>query len=475
VLGLLAARCLLVAAPAAGAKDASANSPIKLVKDLNPGPIPSDPFHLTVSGGRVFFAAYHPEYQYELWATDGTRKGTRFVADTSQSRGIFIYDLVPYAGGVLFLSQTAALGWEPWFSDGSEAGTGPVADLAPGGSSSSTIFGPELGADRYLTARPGLNSGAHLYRISGTEPKAELVPQPAGRSVSPNPVALGDSLILGAYGSDPDFDQYLYRFDPATGKYTQLNGPAEDVNLEISWDCLAAMAGRAFCVQSVRDYSVNRVTQKLWVSDGTPAGTYETGTVVYSARDAYYPPASATLGNSVLLLGQDPAHGPELWIADGRPDGTRLLRDINPGPASSNLEFMGELGRRVLFAASSPGHGRELWITDGTSAGTYEVRDVNRGTKPSSPRPVATAGGRFFFSANDGKRGRELWSTDGSRKGTKLVVDHVPGRKSSSPGLGARFGRSILFAANRRPKKNADPDDPVGDYELHRLRLPRSG
>ena len=41
----------------------------------------------------------------------------------------------------------------------------------------------------------------------------------------------------------------------------------------------------------------------------------------------------------VFFLGQDIDHGIEAWVTDGTPAGTRLLKDIFPGPSSSDIDM----------------------------------------------------------------------------------------------------------------------------------------
>ena len=72
---------------------------------------------------------------------------------------------------------------------------------------------------------------------------------------------------------------------------------------------------------------------------------------------------------------------------------------------------------------------RELWQSDGTTGGTVLLKDINPG--PGSSDPVtpfsANVEGEIFFSANDGEHGVELWESDGTAAGTVLVADAIPG------------------------------------------------
>jgi hypothetical protein len=50
-------------------------------------------------------------------------------------------------------------------------------------------------------------------------------------------------------------------------------------------------------------------------------------------------------------------------------------------------------------------------MTDGTAGGTTLVRDINPGEASSFPRPLKDLNGSLYFSADDGVNGRELWRT----------------------------------------------------------------
>ena len=66
----------------------------------------------------------------------------------------------------------------------------------------------------------------------------------------------------------------------------------------------------------------------------------------------------------------------------GTATGTHLVKDIRPGPESSNRGNFasGAAGDLLYFVADDGFHGDELWVTDGRQTGTRLVADVNPGS-----------------------------------------------------------------------------------------------
>jgi ELWxxDGT repeat protein len=165
-----------------------------------------------------------------------------------------------------------------------------------------------------------------------------------------------------------------------------------------------------------------------------------------------------SLERMVVFTAHQRATGTEPWVTDGTAAGTYLLKDIDPrppaagGPGSSSPEFLARVGSRVFFAASDAEHGNELWVTDGTPTGTRLVKDINpvapdlrRGS--SHPSFITDVNGVAFFSACDEEHGPEVWRSDGTAGGTWLVSDVYPG-----PGeVTADTDRQSICLDNDRP------------------------
>jgi ELWxxDGT repeat protein len=190
---------------------------------------------------------------------------------------------------------------------------------------------------------------------------------------------------------------------------------------------------------------------ELWVTDGTPTGTTMVKDI-YAGSDSSSPRSMTLVGNKVFFQAYDATSGRELWVTDGTADGTVPVKDINPGsnggyPNDSYPSRFYAFGSQVLFTAETA-LGQELWITNGTAGGTTMVKDINTVSTHSSPRGFTEFNGKVYFSANDGINGTELWVTDGTANGTTLVKDIYIGASSSEVSDLIVFQGKLFFEAN---------------------------
>lgn len=177
-------------------------------------------------------------------------------------------------------------------------------------------------------------------------------------------------------------------------------------------------------------------------------------------------------GYKAFFAADDGVHGEELWVTDGTIEGTKMVKDINPGAAPSNVTRITRFNDKVVFSADDGENGSEPWISDGTEEGTYMISDVHM-IGDSNPRGFCQLDeNRFVFFAMDiesesMKDGGEKWLyiSDGTEDGTYLVTDKVDcdadGREASlsdQPNT-IRVGRKVFFIGD-----HADKSGPtVGD------------
>lgn len=437
----------LLAIPLLSTADLAAQT---LVADLGKGPIygnpASDPRAMTSALGSVLMQADQPGTGTELWLTDGTRAGTRLIADVEQGyRSSYPQDFVALpSGDVLFTAETTPFGRELWVLK--PGGAQLVADIRPGPASSLPYGFATVGAEVFFFADDGA-SGRELWKTDGT---------PAG-------TAQVIDLVPGAAGP-------------------WLGG-------------IGALGNR------VLFFTVDNTTLmwELWSSDGTSAGTFRV--VQRPAEASRAPGPMATLGNKLLFRAWDPVAGEEPWVTDGTAAGTFRLADIAAGTTRSTPSYYFSrltkiVGGKVLFIASTP-TGDELWTsdgtvagttmvvaaaalvngitatligdlaggdivfsipsltfpfihnlyrTDGTAAGTTRIADLGS-TFERDAYPGVLAGGVLYFPGN-GPEGTELWRTDGTAAGTTLVADIAPGPTNSGPSGLSVAGTGVVFSAD---------------------------
>jgi len=137
----------------------------------------------------------------------------------------------------------------------------------------------------------------------------------------------------------------------------------------------------------------------------------------------------AVVGTRIYFTADDGVHGTELWVTDGSPAGTRMVRDIRPGPLSSRPSALGAFGGQVYFGADDGMHGHELWRSDGTETGTELVVDLTPGISGTWISSTAAGAGKLFVRAN-----HRLYSSDGTAAGTQLLHSHLEQPYSSIRG-----------------------------------------
>lgn len=164
-------------------------------------------------------------------------------------------------------------------------------------------------------------------------------------------------------------------------------------------------------------------TRALWTSNGTSAGTVAVKTFppVPSPTESIRLGQLTPAGEQLFFTVGEAVHGNELWVSNGTTAGTRLVADLTPGAAGSNLDHLTAFGstlgfiRAVYPTDSTPGHA-EVWRSDGTTAGTVRLLDLGPGT--SVDWRAARAGNALVFFVHDAAGNTSVWRTDGTRAGT---------------------------------------------------------
>lgn len=134
-------------------------------------------------------------------------------------------------------------------------------------------------------------------------------------------------------------------------------------------------------------------------------------------------PDSMAMIGGLTYFGGTSTFGRELYVTDGTPGGTRLVKDIVAGTSGSEVSRVTAMGGKAYFSADNGTQGRELWVSDGTQAGTHIVKDIALGGNSSNPRNLYAVGSRLVFTAFRPGVGWSMWATDGTEAGTILIND----------------------------------------------------
>jgi ELWxxDGT repeat protein len=401
---------------------ASPQGAAHLVKDINTTPVSytAGPSRSATAGAKLLF-----EGPNGLWTSNGTASGTYIVPGTDLTGGSFfrvgasLGDLLFYRGG------GGARGEELWRTDGTASGTKRVF---PGRLGSQVGTPVAFRGEMYFEATDGTH-GRQLWKTDGNSDAVPLMDAPgsdgfvglaaaAGRLY----FASGSSFAVGA-----PYDLY------------QSDGTA---------------AGTRFV--------------RTFVGE-SPSGCY------YEACASWPPGSFIEQAGLTYFIASDGVSGLELWRTDGTSAGTSQVRDVCPGRCSGFLYSDGIsfgdvpaiqiVGERLFFFADDGARGMEPWTSDGTEAGTRLVKDIEPGAASSSyGTDMMSRGNVAFFGADDGTHGYELWRSDGTEAGTFLVADLVPGKDSGGPNQIVFSGENVFFTTGNAQslwRTNATGSPPV--------------
>ncbi|MEA2560133.1 MAG: hypothetical protein QOH06_1637 [Acidobacteriota bacterium] len=386
------------------------------VADAFPGPGGSGPFEITPLGSSVLFSAQGSVTQgRELWISDGTEAGTNLLMDlepTGSTSGGWPWWLTP-AGGLVYFTSDIGNG-KLWKSDGTPEGTLPVRDAAPA-SSAVTELTPVGSFLFYSGSGP---DGYELWKTDGTEVGTVQVANIAPGTASSNPDRLtrvGSLVFFSADDGSSGRELWVSSGfgatrvkDIAPGAGSGIANTLDDQAYRFDhWAAATPTAEvRGKLLFPADDGTAG---EELWVSDGTAAGTHRLKDVFPGPRSSEIHWLTA-VGEWVYFVADDGTHGRELWMSDGTVLGTRLAADLFPGEGSSLPEQLKAMGHNLVFSAHTPDHGREPWVTNGDALGTRRLADLAPGPIPSTPISFTLSGPWLYFAATDAETGFELYS-----------------------------------------------------------------
>jgi len=365
---------------------------------------------------RLLFSVHSAGRGLELWATDGTAKGTGPLAGLCSGpcgddpRGVSAGDFQGVGSGATFSAATPAGERALWFTGGTPETTWRLTP--PGATVTSTspltVSDADFGDEFWET--DGTPEGTHLWRDLGQEADSGSHPTFLG--------AIGERAVFSAF--TPAHGVRLYTSDGTAAGTLPIRFPMPGPDVDVLSQGATA-AGRTVFAASERGTQ----SPALWGTDGTAVVRLTPPGVTVSG-------VPFTVGPHAVFFGTDAEHGSEPWVTDGTPESTHLIADVEPGAESSGDGS----GARTL-------HGQLLfgrldftpWITDGTSAGTRPFYDVYPFLTPAAntelPLLAEAAGTLYFAGAGSPGGPAEVWISDWTAAGTHSLGFPDPGRQVS--------------------------------------------
>lgn len=348
---------------------------------------------------RTIFASYN-DADSELKAVDGL---TNQVSTVQKDLTAFTDPQIVGGNPVLFKGTLFFSGLGPdatsqfgrsyglWRSDGTDSGSVLVKGCEQDGVCSPSFL-PEAGDYLYFTT---YIDGPLLWRTDGT-PAGTIVLTSTLR-FPPLPfatVAHGSVLYFFAHDDAGDFSLWTSDGTPETTAKVAVLSQLDILHV---YD-IVKIGDRIFFTAS------NKTDMMLWTSDGTASGTRPLNLSPITVPSF---PLVEFAGSLLLPIIDSNSQGSDLEVVkttDPESGFVRLgsVRSIKWDSTLVTRNF-------VFFAADDGIHGTELWQTDGTPEGTKMVEDIAPGPASSDPTEMTVAGNQLFFAADDSVNGRELW------------------------------------------------------------------
>ena len=368
----------------------------------------------------------------EPWVTDGTAAGTHRLAQLPNASALQSFAAIGRVGNyLLFTGSTSTEGSELWRIDLATDSVSLLKDIAPGDATGVT------------DGRLGMLGNVAVFLASTTDGGTQTLWRTDGTSAGTYQVNGGITPMNDAptfYESSTthrmlfrvlvgnDVTQ-LWSTDGSTAQQLAPPGPV--------W--IGTVAGNVYFYSGPGG---------VWRSDGTPAGTKQLialpanpGNVSVTGSDTQF--FIRTTGPGTMS-GYSTIYQ---WSYNLSNDSAVLLRS-HPLPGGSFWpNLFGYAQGKLYFDSVDAATGREIYVSDGTPAGTRLVRNIapETRTQSSDPRDLFKFNDTLFFTADDGVSGRELWRVGGGR--SMQMYDLNPGPASSNPLSFFTLGNKLYFFA----------------------------
>jgi ELWxxDGT repeat protein len=296
-------------------------------------------------------------------------------------------------------------GGELYKTDGTTTGTMRLTDIAPGPGSSMRMLGVDLdGTFIFPTTPEFFDTGTRLWKTDGSPNGLQLIT--ALESANGNPMELkwlarhnGKALFFAA--DQTNSKMYLGETDgteAGTVLITEVQLPPGYAYPGYGDIFLQTVDDYVFFKVAAQNTSTFAISEQLWRTDGTEAGTITLATDL----ETFSP--FTTAGGFVYYF----SNKNFLWKTDGTLAGTSFVKEFN----GWNFPRVYPFKNNVVVS------GYETWISDGTPGGTQKVSDQ------SIHMGYTVFNDKFYAIRQDvgDYRNRMLFVTDGTPGGTSDVA-----------------------------------------------------
>ena len=381
-----------------------------LVYDFMPGAPSglSTPRFASVEGG-VVFAATTPEYGREPWFTDGTKEGTRLIHDVNPGAlGSDPYRFTSASGGVFFSARNDARGAELRYSGPGFGGAVTVDDPSGTGHLTDPYALCPFDDGILFTSHCGVR-GEELWYTEGTSDSTRMVFDflPGADGGEPHgTAAFGDRAIFSA--NHPEQGRMLWETDgtPEGTRPLQIAtvGVASGPSGESPW---VRFKGRV-----VYRHWTHESGGELWISETDGSSPRLVMDLRRGTGDSD-PADFFVIGGWLYFTAFTDTVGRELWRTQGTPDSTTLVADLFPGPKSSHpRQLTNYMDTLVLVATVEDGNvGLFRHRLD-----DLQILPVPGTTRAASNGPFdlqVDESGWLYFSTMSASGSTAIWRTDG--------------------------------------------------------------
>ncbi len=426
-----------------------------LVKDINTS-TNSNPNNSSktwaVLNGISYFSADDGINGYGLWRSDGTEAGTYIV-----KTGISPHEITATGGKLFFYTNSpSAL----YTSDGTEAGTRSLA-IAAINDSSYIEYNSMFSFNGQLLFSVNEVNREALYISDGT--------------------VQGTRVLLNFFDTTKNTSKSIYGF----------NG-------------LLAIKNKFYFSTDVYnkiDFSDGR---RLWVTDGTGAGSYIIGNLTHDCKQLISNSEDVSDPKLYFLAAADNNENRLLYSINSQPGDAQLVAGFDGfGASVGSLNLEIKINNTLYFIGNISGSNADQSLykydltgssgvelvkevsasnPDGTASylsglfnyngtlvfssyeavsKTFQLWKIDSATSAAillkddlQAFDIITQNGSMYFSGQNALTGAELWRSDGTTAGTSLVKDIAPGAMSSNPYKLLALNNKLLFAASTETTGN---------------------